>query len=128
MSSSSFFFFTATATTEIYTLSLHDALPILKSRHAPEFSHPNHERLVQQPAHLQVGEQGGAGLIEDGCVDAVLVFQHLVSVPVAHTFAHCVGAVEELHEAHAALDQPAREQAVPRETGFDLVAVIHTVK
>src|SRR5438034_5738803 len=79
MSSSSFFFFTATATTEIYTLSLHDALPILKSRHAPEFSHPNHERLVQQPAHLQVGEQGGAGLIEDGCVDAVLVFQHLRS-------------------------------------------------
>src|SRR5436190_18101108 len=26
-----FFFFNATATTEIYTLSLHDALPILKS-------------------------------------------------------------------------------------------------
>src|SRR5438445_10607864 len=29
---SSFFFFTYTATTEIYTLSLHDALPILFSR------------------------------------------------------------------------------------------------
>src|SRR3712207_8036932 len=28
----SFFFFNDTATTEIYTLSLHDALPILKSR------------------------------------------------------------------------------------------------
>src|SRR2546422_5473555 len=30
--SSSFFFFNDTATTEIYTLSLHDALPILPSR------------------------------------------------------------------------------------------------
>src|SRR2546428_6398793 len=30
--SASFFFFNDTATTEIYTLSLHDALPILKQR------------------------------------------------------------------------------------------------
>src|SRR5258708_29818169 len=30
----SFFFFNDTATTEIYTLSLHDALPILSSRSA----------------------------------------------------------------------------------------------
>src|SRR5256885_10321829 len=30
----SFFFFNDTATTEIYTLSLHDALPILFCRHA----------------------------------------------------------------------------------------------
>src|SRR3712207_7567285 len=31
-----FFFFNDTATTEIYTLSLHDALPILKSQTAAE--------------------------------------------------------------------------------------------
>src|SRR2546422_6181141 len=31
----SFFFFNDTATTEIYTLSLHDALPILRIRHLP---------------------------------------------------------------------------------------------
>src|SRR5437870_10845624 len=31
-----FFFFTATATTEIYTLSLHDALPILRADHPGE--------------------------------------------------------------------------------------------
>src|SRR5438309_9095656 len=34
-SSSSFFFFTDTATTEIYTLSLHDALPILSTVNCP---------------------------------------------------------------------------------------------
>src|SRR5437667_10196479 len=31
-----FFFFNDTATTEIYTLSLHDALPIAGRRHAPQ--------------------------------------------------------------------------------------------
>src|SRR5258708_33231869 len=31
--SSLFFFFNDTATTEIYTLSLHDALPIFRTRH-----------------------------------------------------------------------------------------------
>src|SRR5258708_19120141 len=34
LSQYSFFFFNDTATTEIYTLSLHDALPISPSRHA----------------------------------------------------------------------------------------------
>src|ERR1041385_9545716 len=33
--SSSFFFFNDTATTEIYTLSLHDALPISRARRSP---------------------------------------------------------------------------------------------
>src|SRR6266481_10167260 len=43
-SSSSFFFFNDTATTEIYTLSLHDALPI-----CPIF--PAARRLAAQHAH-----------------------------------------------------------------------------
>src|SRR2546430_15392847 len=33
-----FFFFNDTATTEIYTLSLHDALPICQAEHAPRSS------------------------------------------------------------------------------------------
>src|SRR6266480_7344072 len=35
-----FFFFKDTATTEIYTLSLHDALPISTPRRSPSVSHP----------------------------------------------------------------------------------------
>src|SRR5256885_6861156 len=35
-----FFFFNDTATTEIYTLSLHDALPICYPRHAGERFYP----------------------------------------------------------------------------------------
>src|SRR2546430_12423159 len=36
----SFFFFNDTATTEIYTLSLHDALPISAACHAPRSAAP----------------------------------------------------------------------------------------
>src|SRR3989440_1047750 len=39
-SSSSFFFFNDTATTEIYTLSLHDALPISDQHRRPSAQHP----------------------------------------------------------------------------------------
>src|SRR5436853_734151 len=45
-----FFFFNDTATTEIYTLSLHDALPIYAGTDAP---HPNHlSSDVHQPELL----------------------------------------------------------------------------
>src|SRR5471032_3699608 len=39
----SFFFFNDTATTEIYTLSLHDALPISSSGFAPPRPRPGHD-------------------------------------------------------------------------------------
>src|SRR5258705_4116583 len=54
-----FFFFNDTATTEIYTLSLHDALPIFRIRFAPE--HLAHLlqiffRLVQQAVQARSEE------------------------------------------------------------------------
>src|SRR5256885_12218515 len=45
MNSIFFFFFNDTATTEIYTLSLHDALPILREHEAAD--HRETERLAQ---------------------------------------------------------------------------------
>src|SRR2546430_4997597 len=42
-----FFFFNDTATTEIYTLSLHDALPISHRRRSGH----HHERVREIPAH-----------------------------------------------------------------------------
>src|SRR5256886_16685441 len=46
-----FFFFNDTATTEIYTLSLHDALPILLAAHdvADAAEHEGPERPDQEP-------------------------------------------------------------------------------
>src|SRR5258705_925425 len=41
ISYASFFFFNDTATTEIYTLSLHDALPISESRRQRQFRRPS---------------------------------------------------------------------------------------
>src|SRR5947208_4659112 len=46
--SSVFFFFNDTATTEIYTLSLHDALPILRPQILEAKSEPGDHLLVYQ--------------------------------------------------------------------------------
>src|SRR6266566_997706 len=52
-----FFFFNDTATTEIYTLSLHDALPIRKvasrsSQHSKMFGQPASSHTVCRPSRL----------------------------------------------------------------------------
>ena len=64
-------------------------------------------------------ERGG-GLVEDGGVLVVLLLELVVAVPIEFAAAG-VGAVEELHEAHAALDQPPREDAVARKAGLDRI-------
>src|SRR5258705_9886807 len=53
-STSSFFFFNDTATTEIYTLSLHDALPISTSAAAPSLV-PGALPAVTVPSFLNAG-------------------------------------------------------------------------
>src|SRR2546426_6795749 len=65
----SFFFFNDTATTEIYTLSLHDALPIFRQRHEPPVSLPGAvvQRFDQldfgvEPLHLEGAEFDAAAL------------------------------------------------------------------
>src|SRR6266481_4190264 len=66
-----FFFFNDTATTEIYTLSLHDALPIWKSRAraalyhlvrtwtAAENYHRSDDRVFSDTGKYSAGSQGG---------------------------------------------------------------------
>src|SRR2546430_16044456 len=52
----SFFFFNDTATTEIYTLSLHDALPIYLSPHAREVLRV--DQLLERLVAAVVGADG----------------------------------------------------------------------
>src|SRR2546427_1405048 len=62
MQSSLFFFFNDTATTEIYTLSLHDALPISQASGGEgdqsSFAHPGGAALVPQPEPLDAPRRG----------------------------------------------------------------------
>src|SRR5256885_10753007 len=52
------FFFNDTATTEIYTLSLHDALPILRDQErGAQHGHVLHEQRHLKPAHHRVGHR-----------------------------------------------------------------------
>src|SRR5256885_9352344 len=56
LSSYLFFFFNDTATTEIYTLSLHDALPISAARPRPAAEHAPFDR--RRPPRARVHGQG----------------------------------------------------------------------
>src|SRR2546430_14444107 len=69
----SFFFFNDTATTEIYTLSLHDALPISGGGLCPAARHAAHGRSdvdapAAYPAHVpgqrQVGRRSDAAGVD----------------------------------------------------------------
>src|SRR5438552_14719935 len=56
-----YFFFTATATTEIYTLSLHDALPIwrfavIEAGDAPAAAGPDQRRQRERALHCAPGK------------------------------------------------------------------------
>src|SRR3989442_15321384 len=53
-----FFFFNDTATTEIYTLSLHDALPISHHQRRAECAHQDRDLLApRRGAHQEAGLQ-----------------------------------------------------------------------
>ena len=102
--------------------------PALEGGHATEFGDEGDERVLEQPAALEVLEQCGGGLVQDGRVDGVLVGDPLVAIPVADPFAHGVGTVEELDEAHPFLQQSPGEDAVPREARLVRVGVVGPVQ
>ena len=88
----------------------------LDHRRAAELAAPDDQRLVEQAALLEVLDQGGAGLVGVVAVLLEVVDQVAVLVP---------GFVEELHEAHAPLDQPAGQQAVVGERRLARLGAVH---
>src|SRR5260221_11650043 len=73
-----FFFFNDTATTEIYTLSLHDALPIFPRRlPSPKYSSARSEPCRRRPecrAHRQAGDRKSTRLNSSHTVISYAVF------------------------------------------------------
>src|SRR6266487_6259310 len=62
----SFFFFNDTATTEIYTLSLHDALPISRSAVGTETFDPRDDNLGRALESIDRAAADGADLVVFG--------------------------------------------------------------
>ena len=92
----------------------------LERRHAAELGGPTTSVSSSMPRALRSFEQRRGRLVENRRVDVVLLLERLVAVPVADALAHRVGAVEELHEPHAPLEQPPGQQAVAGEAGLAL--------
>ena len=88
----------------------------LAHRRAPEFAAPDDQRVVQQSALLQVADQRGRGLVDFASYLIERLAEVGVMVPIG---------VIELHEAHAALHQAARQQAVVRVAGLARLGAVH---
>ena len=69
------------------------------------------DRMVFAPA-VTAALGAGYRLIENRAVHRILIDDLLVAIPVAHALTHRIAAVEELHEPHALLDEPAGQNAV----------------
>src|SRR3712207_9562575 len=67
-----FFFFNDTATTEIYTLSLHDALPISRQRKRRVGARRNHEVELRR----QMVEEKGQRVMNSGRVHHMIIKKH----------------------------------------------------
>ena len=76
-------------------------------RRAAELTAPDDERFIEQAAGFEIAQQTGDGFVLLAAVFRVVGFDLGVRVPLA------AAAVVELHEAHAALDEATRQQAVP---------------
>ena len=102
---------------------------VLPRRHAAELRRPQHERIFEQPALFEVGEQRGGRRVEDRKVTLVIGLERLVRVPVEQAVdAAGPRRAVERDVAHAAFEQPAREQAVARVAGLQRIGVSGAVE
>ena len=94
-------------------------------RRAAELAHPDDQRRIEQAAGSQVFHQGGPGRVEDvaQALDGVEVL--LVRVPADAVVVHT--AQGDLDERHAALDQPAGQQAALAEQ-VAAIGIAHAVR
>src|SRR6266704_466871 len=116
-----FFFFNDTATTEIYTLSLHDALPISRARPVRDRHRPGDAEIdPRHPEHDRRARAEAVAAVVVGGIDRFLrgVPWHSrwgeVHSPPGIRRRVCLGevVVRERMEAHARIEEVARAGAV----------------
>src|SRR5262249_59152289 len=90
------------------------AVARLTRRHAPEFGGPEDDGVFEQPALFEVLDEGRAAARHPGRERPMVSADVLVRVPVAPRESVVV-ATPDLHESHAAFEQPARGEAFLRE-------------
>ena len=98
-------------------------------RHAAELGGPQHERFVEQPALLEIGQQRGRRLVEDRAVPIVVGLQRFVGIPVQQPVdARRPRRTVKIHVSHALLQQPPREQAISRVGRLERIRVVGAVE
>src|ERR1043166_5191989 len=100
---------------------------LLESGHTAKLGNKSDERGLQQPTRFEIFDQSSTGLIEYGCMNIILFFQGLMPIPVAHTLAHRIGAVEQLDKTHATFSQPPRQNTVSRKARFESIRIFRAV-
>jgi len=107
---------------ETFRIVIPSAGTFLEGRHAAEFGTPHDERVFQETALLQIGDQSGSRLIKNRTVEAVLLLDRFVAIPVADSFsARLIRPVKQLNEANALFEQPTSEDAVLREGSLEKI-------
>ncbi len=100
----------------------------MKGGHAAELGGPDDERVIEQSAGLEIGQERSRGLVEDRSVTVVVGLNAPMSVPVEDAFAHGEGTVEEGDKPHAPLQEAAGEQAVAAEGGHERIRAVEAVE
>src|SRR5438309_660765 len=75
----------------------------LRDRHAAELAAPNDKRFVEQPALLQIGEQGSNRFVHFRAMNPEILLDAMMAIP--GVLSACGTAARiKLNEAHSALD------------------------
>src|SRR5215467_9309535 len=97
-----FFFFNDTATTEIYTLSLHDALPILHRTRSDDLArHIGWQVTLSDMQHVGACRDGDVGPVVHREQRAVPVAGCPEDIEEAEFFPRLQALLPELHDVHA---------------------------
>src|SRR6266704_4401498 len=94
--------------------------PVLSVRGAAKFAAPNHQRVFQHAARLEIADQRGPGLIRVSTQLWMAFIVVRVSVP---RLIVLITGIINADDAHAVFDQPSRQQTGAGENAIAIHAL-----